>query len=724
MKRTSLTSILALDDVEPPETPAPLFAIRAVKSALLGSPAPPLDDTILQEREDREAMAAALASESPTKRQGILMTPGTARARKTVTFGSQVNDSKAKPNSMSGIPDDCPGKFPSPWVPKEPSPLGDGSAKKTALTRSLERVRETRKKQEETQIKKNVESTIPTPKPLRAIEVEAGLTEPQLDEAVKRAVESSKAREMARQAEENALLKARAEIMDIDEKDITIDFNEPRSQSGRFWKTEYDVYHRDATEQMKKLIRYKKLAKNYAKKKDEEASNLSAKLEEEQQRVYEMEDRIAELVTHIARSRFGSNDDSADLINTLTKQTALALQYRSQVDKFREALQGKEQALKIGHVVSSRPDQAQDKNAQATLHEMEELRQKMDGLQSSLNTAERKVSRLQNENATLFRELAKTKEELTQSEKRRQAAESEASASKQRFEELEDTYNTIKERAKKQRLDAERHLDKRHDQVLALRKQIAALKNQASGGGNGHALDDEIVAETRNKRRSRTTLSKEEENKLPTKPAPSSKPSLRDIRMVTETRPSDRTIYDDNERRLPQLEGSTVKPRRASERFNEETIDNKRPRPRSTTTLRGVSGKRNAEIEEPILREDIDSNLRHRFTALSNATKMTAKPNIQSRRFSTQALPSQRPSMYNLPKENQEFSGVLSRHNRHDEFAAIEDRPGRLDSMVSTRSRSNLDPERAAAAKMRLEKRNSEKRRLRESMGWENKVKT
>ena len=51
---------------------------------------------------------------SPTK--GILMTPGTAAARrKTVTFGDHVVDNEEKRPVKSGLPDDCPGKFPSPW---------------------------------------------------------------------------------------------------------------------------------------------------------------------------------------------------------------------------------------------------------------------------------------------------------------------------------------------------------------------------------------------------------------------------------------------------------------------------------------------------------------------------------------------------------------------------------------------------------------------------------
>lgn len=702
------------DNLEPPETPAPLFAIRAVKSALLGTPAPPPDDTIAQEQEEREAMEEALALESPTKRQGILMTPGTARTRKTVTFGSQVTDNNLKPNSKSGIPDDCPGKFPSPWVPKEPSPLGEGSAKKTALTRSMERVRDTRKKQEETQVAKSTRAPIDTPKPLRLLEVENGLTEPQLDEAIKNAVERSKAREAARQAEEDALMKARAEVMDVDENDFTIDFSEPRSQSGRFWKTEYESYHKDATEQMKKLIRYKRLAKNYAKKKDEEASNLAAKLEEEQRRVFEMEDRVAELVSRLARNKSGSNDDSAELLDLLAKQTALALQYRSQVDKFREALEGKEKA-ETKNRNTSRPATTTD-----SLEEMEQLRQKMEGLQTSLNTAERRAAKLQDENATLFRELAKTKADLNQSEKRRQAAESDASASNKRFDELQDTYNTLKDNAKKQRRDAEQLLKKRHDEASGLKKEIMNLKGQLDGRKLRTSSEDEAAVERRNKRRARrASMSNEDDNMVANKPTTQSRYSLKDIRTATEIPKSERTIYDDNETKIPQFEGSTLKPRRSSGRISEPSVDSRKPRPRSTAALGEITNKIINEPAQPLYEEDLHANLRQRFSALSNGGRTASKPDVQARPISMRVQPSPRPSMYSFSPEKREGAGTASRNIRNDGYSSREDRPNRLDSMASTRSRTNLDPERAAAAKARLEKRNAEKRRLRESSGWQ-----
>jgi len=115
-----------------------------LKSAIFGTPKP-IEETYIDEKDEELRQAEkdvnveirrpinmpkpsskdierAVAS-SPTK--GILMTPGTANAkRKSVTFGAAVVDNEGKNRiGKSGLPNNCPGKFPSPWTPKDGAAL-------------------------------------------------------------------------------------------------------------------------------------------------------------------------------------------------------------------------------------------------------------------------------------------------------------------------------------------------------------------------------------------------------------------------------------------------------------------------------------------------------------------------------------------------------------------------------------------------------------------------
>jgi len=174
---------------------------------------------------DAGAEAECNLLSSPTKPNGILMTPGTAaRGRKTVSFGAHVVDNEGKRASFpgkSGLPNDCPGKFPSPWT------LGTElltDKPRTKLTAALYDVR---------------------------------------DSARPKLTSKPKAK---------------------DDNDITLDVMEPRSESGKYWKGQYLSYSERSQKEVKKLVTKQQLAKNYAKKKDAEAMELATKLVEERKR--------------------------------------------------------------------------------------------------------------------------------------------------------------------------------------------------------------------------------------------------------------------------------------------------------------------------------------------------------------------------------------------------------------------------------------------------------
>ena len=302
-----------------------------MKSAIFGTPGQPDDsiyDAVDQARSEveKESAKSQLRSLSPSKPAGILLTPGTATIRrKTVSFDHKIADEEERPNrpkpgSKSGIPDDCPGKFPSPWVPKTESRKRSRSA---SLTDAFEAVRaEKTSSARSSRSRASFESQSPTQ---TAMESES------LPAAKGRLARSDKpARDPPREPVKET----------PPDSDTTVDLNEPHSKSGKFWKSEYEHYHEEALAEMKKLIEYKELAKSFAQTKDNQAMSLVVKLKDEQQKVADMEDKISRLTSKIARlGRNGKDESSPILVKELARQTALAVQYRAQVQEFRAALE-------------------------------------------------------------------------------------------------------------------------------------------------------------------------------------------------------------------------------------------------------------------------------------------------------------------------------------------------------------------------------------------------
>jgi hypothetical protein len=271
--------------LEPPETPAHQFAVNAFKHALFGTPAPEDANNTTKRAEKIAKLDAANgktivlpapteedAPFSPSKQPGgILMTPGTAsRGRKTVSFGSQVVDNEGKRGNIgrSGIPNDCPGKFPSPWTPGTELKLDPGSDKRprTKLTEALLDARTT--------------------------------TQPKSGQ------------------------KPKAK----DDSDITIDMGAPRSESGKYWKEQYENYAERSEKEMKKVIAKQQLAKKFAMKKDSEVTELTTEFELERkkfrQRERELEQQNKDFQERL-RQAMANNTSSAIEIAALKRRVAV-----------------------------------------------------------------------------------------------------------------------------------------------------------------------------------------------------------------------------------------------------------------------------------------------------------------------------------------------------------------------------------------------------------------
>lgn len=637
------------------------------------------------------------------------MTPGTARSRKSVSFGAAVKDQEAKPNSTSGIPDECPGKFPSPWVG------GDGkqdgrSLRRTALTKTLENVRDTKRRRTEESKTRN--SVLDTPQSLLELDIKTGLTAPQILEGSQR--EDPQRRPYSRDTD------------DFD-GDVTIDLNEPHSQSGRYWKSEYEKYNEDARVQMTKLVKYKQMAKSYAKKKDEEAIDLGSKLKEAQKRALKMEDRIAELVAQIAEGCLnGVDDDSPTMMKNLARQTALAVQYRSQVDEFRDVLKDRDQQQGGGNGDKFNED------LDALLKKpASDLRSEVQRLQRDLSTSQMEASKLRDENAKLSRDLDKANEKLSQSEKRRQASESTNHDRAQLLQGLQTKYDNLKESAKAQRGDAEHLLKKRHDQVSELKKEMAALKERLAASRversplvSEKGTGDKRVAAGSNDGdlKSTTTQLRSTLQDDDLMAGQDAMPQLRNARRRVQEASKPCEIYEDiQDREKPILVDSTLQRRRSATARVSTSVDGPKHMRSKSDALGEIGNNKSASHTPETHQSASDFSLRERFAKLAVDSTKKDLPGpfsghgLRRTPSQKQAVSDFAPTMDSTTQETSRPAAVHPRSIADVEARRSSNMPAsRMSSMASTRSRTTLDPERAAAAKARLDMRNAEKRRAKD----------
>lgn len=468
---------------EPPETPAPVFALRAFKSALFGTPGAEEDETGRVSRakeqpasrprnesgsrkdhsaEDARNTTAARKTDigqagntmaSPTK--SILVTPGTtSNRRKTVSFGDGVVDNERKQESPSKA---SSSRTSTTLTPNTGSQWSSGSSDgkpRSKLTQALMDSRDKRSKDSElTQGLKPEKTRSPGSTP-----------------------------------------KATAPSSGNDDNDGTINMNEPRSQSGKYWKTEFDNYRVRTDREIRRLVQYRSVAKAYARKKDEEAVRLAEKLKQEEDRVAEMERHVSQLASTMVAE--GSKADKEQLIQDLTKQTALALQYKHRVSLLRKDLEQHGVVSSEFDDLKEQPEMnnsSSDKNdktaeelrkvkqaleqANAKIEEMKSQRLDLSELQDLAQSSEQKASELKKENFSMKQSLAKVKSEMTKYEGRRKEKEAKL---KQREAKLEIRIQEYRERLKtvsQQHRDSQGSLKESFDEERQhLQEQIERLK--------------------------------------------------------------------------------------------------------------------------------------------------------------------------------------------------------------------------------------------------------
>lgn len=263
---------------------------------------------------------------------------------------------------------------------------------------------------------------------------------------------------------------------DVCNHDFTVDLNEPHSNSGKFWKAEFSKYHGDAQAEMKKLVKYKDIAKKYAQRKDKEAAELSQKLLEEQEKVAAMEKRVADIRLHAnGRVDLGSRSDDR-LDQKLAEQSALAAKYRSQVRELESQLRKQDRSANRRINTSPRTEQTllevsrELRLAKTELRKMDRLRKENEELRAELESERKRATALDGVNrksldgASQPSWISKLEKEIRELKE----------AAQRKDEEL-DKLDALKEQAKVQLSQARRVLHEKNTKIADLEKEVRDL---------------------------------------------------------------------------------------------------------------------------------------------------------------------------------------------------------------------------------------------------------
>ncbi|KAL7955312.1 spindle pole body formation-associated domain-containing protein [Trichoderma compactum] len=617
--------------LDQPDTPGPVFAARSFKSALFGTPIRE-SHRVLRDRAKAAkstTMAVDNGLDTPLKPQGILLTPGTGTSRpKRVSFNHDLATTKTiSPNNE-----------------------GPAASKRTRLSDVLDKAR----RKSTTNVSKVAEP--------RIIKDESDEDEWDEDEI-----------------DENG---------DYYAHDTTVDLNEPHSQSGKYWKEEFEKYHREARAEMEKLLKYKKHLKSYAEEKDLEAIHLAQRLKEEQEKVVAMEKMIAENASHmVSKQKGASSDETTELLATLTKQTALAAQYRHRVQELESQLeelhQGREEddeeRERIRLQGTTSPNTARTlvetqrelRRSRAQLKELDALRDQVSSLKAQLKVAEQRkgVDRSAPDEATDTVKVRELKAQLKQ-------AREESSRKDDELSQLKKEFDLFKKEREAHDSDTKAVLERAQTKITDLKKELKTLK--AKDGGRNHKAEDNKLA--------RDT---EDEEALP--------------RLSAATNGTRRSIdVADLERPRHLFEGVTAKSRTLRDKYQNDATPGQS---RATGKSKGTP----EASEKPKWPPSASRTPRDR-ASVSEATS--------KRNRSGSDAGEEMPGLVKLMAQSRKAASL---DDTDVEIDLLQDRFARLgggdasqerikDVPKTGNSKASLPPERRAAALARIEKRMAEKR--------------
>ena len=420
---------------EPPETPAPLFAVRAFKTAIFGTPHPNQDDQFINDKRLVQSYAVkatesvsqhqpphenpatpGLSTEvnrkpnleplaSPTK--GILLTPGTAATRKkTVSFGGLANSTVSEVKLALDEIKSRDATSSHDQMLLAPTTSRAEPKNQSSLTKALFKAQ-----LEASNKKPNAEADQQTNTTITVLSVQ--------------------------KKDQSAVGTTRQEETSEPAADTTVDLSQPRSRSGQHWKAEYELYHKNSAREMKKIIKYGQNVKSYALKKDSEATSLGKKLEHELSKVAAMETKVSKLATQLAKARQSGPDGDADqikLMSDLAKHTALAVRHNQKAQLYRKSIEINDAVGPHDPGQNESYVEHEGKDLSPThpsmKRELDEppsdllsLRTELETFKENVKSTEERAAKLEAENLTLKKSLARVKEEMDSYEKRRLSRE-------------------------------------------------------------------------------------------------------------------------------------------------------------------------------------------------------------------------------------------------------------------------------------------------------------
>lgn len=402
-----------------------MFAVRAFKTAIFGTPHPDQSDVRLptqpveQERDVAKTQPAKQVEvsqphdvvngyfdesvavikvdprASPTK--GILITPGTGTTRrKTVSFGTLLADAQEEEEQSPSMKANRDSALKTRRNPEAPAANSRIQPRHSSLTKTLI---ELSKQKPNNQV----------------IPIISSEQAPKKESASSVGVQTENTDQIA---------------------DNTTDLSQPCSRSGQHWKTEYEQYHKRSNHEMKKIIMYGQNVKSFAVKKDSEATGLGEKLKKELAKVAVMERNVSKLAAQLKNAHVQGPEGESEqtrLVSELAQQTALAIRYKQKADHYRRAMQKGNRAdgsdcerdeIQVTEEAGEwSPKEADAPEVVAQSAEKDMLHAQLESLRVSAKKAEDQAAKLEAENGALKRSLARVKGEMMSYESRRQARE-------------------------------------------------------------------------------------------------------------------------------------------------------------------------------------------------------------------------------------------------------------------------------------------------------------